>query len=949
VDYIYWNGTCSPSCDFPLLKIYEAGVQYCKYPCNPTEFLFFTGSCIQNCPLPYTEKTEGARKFCLHNCSHNEFLYWNGSCRNRCLSPRITVTKNNLKYCEPPCSAPNIYYHETLKGCQSTCNHPNYAHWTTDYWSCKLSTIPEVLESSSSAIDMFLYAPIQPGTITIVNLVKIMQYVRYLDIKMPPRLERMGKSRGRNVLSFSSGIKMWNELQQEFALKALNEVYSRINLHSNFLVNYWENLSTILIGIFLAIIFTVFERISRALQVEKAEVLFRTLRVITKWNYVIMVIAINLDDVILFSALQIKTLNSGGGDMDTTGLIASVVAVVGMISLTGIMCYIALKQHPKRYKPYNRIHKPIVSEEDYQVVFKGLKNKTYPTILFFPFYMIRIGFPMLISVAAEPSPIANTVLQVAFSLGVLIFIAKKQPFLKKINFYQLITFEVIVLIMNISMLAITVLSHLDKENYKIALILGDIVIIGNDCINVLSLLFMIIKLHLEIKLIQEYTRKNLVTSNQKIGLWVQLLFVPLQQANMGFEEMIAYPTNHQSLKPQAKKIYEETDISLKKNMRETSFITDKSIAGAETNRQFLSQRTMDDPSSYYGSPILGPMENQNNSLFDLNHQRNDLETFGEANSPLGNKNRWIEFPEEQSSPNTRAKRNNPVSRKHSESLRSKRSPRGILKTTMTKSGHYDEVPTQGSPFRSPVLTAAYESQIDFRPDNAIGRFARSGTLDLNNTLELSQPDEFMRSNSNWPRKGSNYSELQEFHNSPDTLILKDNEDPLKKFKYVGGEDTITLERSPEPFVLKSGPTSIKNSLLSSFAKASPRIRPPMVPKKDPKTVSHSKVGKLAFNARDHSPEKMSPQNDALEGLDDNALVRKIRADLKELNEKLEENNVPKPIYEYLRKSGKGNESMMNGEKSYRSTSPKRKTNGSWKSMEYGGSPQQRKGKSRVLE
>ena len=131
-------------------------------------------------------------------------------------------------------------------------------------------------------------------------------------------------------------------------------------------------------------------------------------------------------------------------------------------------------------------------------------------------------------------------------------------------------------------------------------------------------------------------------------------------------------------------------------------------------------------------------------------------------------------------------------------------------------------------------------------------------------------------------------------------------------------------------------------------KTSPRI--PSLSLKDPKLVSHPKTGKLAYNAKEHSPEKVSPQSgDHLEDLDDNALVRKIKEDLKELNKRVEEQNEPKPIYEYLRKSTRGNEPASQVIKSNKSVSPSRKHNFSWKSLEKDETSTINKGKSRAWE
>jgi len=90
------------------------------------------------------------------------------------------------------------------------------------------------------------------------------------------------------------------------------------------------------------------------------------------------------------------------------------------------------------------------------------------------------------------------------------------------------------------MLLLTVLSMMDKQNTTFAIILGDIVIIGNDIINLMCLGFLVIKLHIESKVILSFLKKHQVTKSEAFGLWLQLLFVPLQLAHMGFEEMIAF-------------------------------------------------------------------------------------------------------------------------------------------------------------------------------------------------------------------------------------------------------------------------------------------------------------------------------------------------------------------------------------------------------------------------
>jgi len=173
-------------------------------------------------------------------------------------------------------------------------------------------------------------------------------------------------------------------------------------------------------------------------------------------------------------------------------------------------------------------------------LFRGFKENNIFNRLFFLIYMFRIGVPMLIAVSLKVSPLTVALFQVVISLGMLAFLFKMKPFTKRINYYQTVLFESIVLLMNCCMFALTVLSETGRHHTKAAIILGDIVIIGNDVINLMCLVFLVIKLYNEIRNVRNFIRINKVKGVETIGLWVQILFVPLQLGNMGFEEMVVY-------------------------------------------------------------------------------------------------------------------------------------------------------------------------------------------------------------------------------------------------------------------------------------------------------------------------------------------------------------------------------------------------------------------------
>jgi len=71
--------------------------------------------------------------------------------------------------------------------------------------------------------------------------------------------------------------------------------------------------------------------------------------------------------------------------------------------------------------------------------------------------------------------------------------------------------------------------------------IGDLIIVGNTMINILMIIFLVIKIFLEaIALYKDLKRLKNISIKEKVATYLQLLALPIQQDNMGFEEMINY-------------------------------------------------------------------------------------------------------------------------------------------------------------------------------------------------------------------------------------------------------------------------------------------------------------------------------------------------------------------------------------------------------------------------
>jgi len=543
-EFLYWNGTCRATCLSPLSSRIEGGRKFCDFPCDPdTLFLYDNASCIATCSLsPFVSVTEGtpSRNYCNFPCVNGEYwATWSSECVSSCSKPLIRVNYGSYDYCNLPCEPATLYYMSDTGKCQASCPYTKISSGAFLY--CQVP--PAGYEDHGFLFD----APLDPDAVTFVTLVKLMQYVRYLDIEMPRRLERLGISRARSVLNVRSGIHVPKVTVENLAKrKSPPEVFESHSLSPGFVVNYWFNLTSIMIGLGVIVFLHVVQMICKALQVFWLKEIFQVLKIILGWGYITMLFCIDIDDIILYGAMEFKTINLVSSTTLSSLSFFLCLTFIGVMIATMIcICLIVNK------KRYNLDTSPSIHAKRYiakfertwdwcQILYRGFKSTNFVTEYFYLIYIIRIAFPMLIVVWSYRDPVVITIFEVLISLCILGLLMYQKPFIKRVNQIQIMILESIVLLMNICMLIITALDAVDIKRSSFAIFLGDVVIIGNVILNFMVLLFLLIRIVLEIQAINLALTKANIKGRRSIAAWLQLLALPLQQANMGFEEMITY-------------------------------------------------------------------------------------------------------------------------------------------------------------------------------------------------------------------------------------------------------------------------------------------------------------------------------------------------------------------------------------------------------------------------
>ena len=682
-EYLYWNGSCISTCNAPLSARLEIGAQYCDFPCAADEFSYWNGTCSARCPFPLTQDIQGAteiRQFCSYKCSSGQLLNWNGECISTCPAPYVNMTVGTDRYCNLPCDDQNPYFYRDQSTCYDRCNTSYTLVLEQPYLQCIFKNrTTQVVGTNSQLTDILLVTPTKSGTISFTTPFKLMQYVRYLDMQMPPRLQKFAVSEGRTPLSVKSGMQMSEEQKAKFALGTIPSIFNDHNFHSDFFVNYWENFTTLLIGLILGIVFSLLQSMCKHTRQALLESVFGRLAVIMKWNFCVMVLAYNVDDVILFTSIELSTFSAKSATPAVTiiGLIFNLL-IIGLIFGLLISVFYVVTRHRQRgvrvvpaekkegYEDFDQKWKA------YQVFYRGFRDNHFIAELFFLIYTMRIAVPMLFTVSVSYSPVTVIICQITVSAIMIVFLIVKKPFKKKVNLVQILMVEVLVFAMNVCVLAIAILSLSGKSGSAPSVFLGDLVVFGNGLVNALFVAFLIIRCVQEgTKIVRGTKQKALRGLKEKTAI-LQLLGLIVQQSNMGFEELIEdYPENNNTAN-------KRTEVE-NKNKRDTAKmatilkVTDndklpsntwdestarsmnnqnKNLLASGNNSVRRDEPTIIDVSGLnlannitnYGndSPILKPRHrnfsradliSQNTPLFDLGSESNRLELVKNTSNP----------------------------------------------------------------------------------------------------------------------------------------------------------------------------------------------------------------------------------------------------------------------------------------------------------------------------
>jgi len=528
--FYYWNDTCHDDCAAPLVQRTVGTQKWCLYPCLANQFLYPDSRCLDTCDLPFTVREELGSKFCDYPCDLTSYAYWNGSCLSTCIEPYRSQTTRYGLSCLLPCDSTDLFYHEKTKQCTANCSAPGISE--NEAYAVCLASTPETV-SDGSFLDVLMQGPSEPGTPSFMAVFKMLQYIRFLDIDMPIRLKNMIMSRGRSIVSLRFGQYMPDDMILTYSNHSIPNVFKDHNMHSEFIVNFWSELTSWTMIALVILILAIFEGICALRNWKSGENVFNKLKVLTRWNLPLIMLATSTDDILFYTILEIISL----GKTSAISIELCLVMLGLLIALIAAIFYLVPLFAIGKRKII--LHKKSDDRDEFlnawgncQVLYRGFRDHINPNGYFFLLHIFRIAFPMLIASTLFMIPTVQASIYVLFSLLILGFILYKKPVNRKINHIQLIIVESIILIINIALLILCILNLTNSQGSSIFVTMGDIVVYGNLLLNFIVLSFLIIKLVDGAVAIQKYP-----DGGKDKSIWLQLLVFYMQQAGMSFEEI----------------------------------------------------------------------------------------------------------------------------------------------------------------------------------------------------------------------------------------------------------------------------------------------------------------------------------------------------------------------------------------------------------------------------
>jgi len=513
--HLYPTSNCQSTCAAPYTSGIVNGVRRCYQSCSQTgEFYYSNTSCISTCKPPFTESTDSnGAKFCNYPCKSNEYLYPSGLCFPTACPGNFQVQNYGspeYQYCVCPLS-----YTLTSDGdCIFVVPPlPEVSNTTATEEAMEKVASAANTAGAINSVGLALAAiviPGDPGGVSSGTLTKILQYSKFFNIGYPEKLVVMFKSYNpaSGIMSFVP--KMNDGMKRKFKDEEIPVNFRVYRVHSSFIVNFWSSM------LFLIILLTICGGL-RLLEIMVPEFGYwvRKIRVILQ-NFWIVQFYNSSGDIFLFSVIQFR-YNHWDSAESVLSFILAIVFFCGVFVVIFIHIRTVIKYQRVKKERAETLKKFEQNYEGNQIFFDSFVNQTIWQQLFLLYFVLRILVLNLIIVSLLGYPIIQSLLMIALSLGLIVYLIIRRPFKSRIDLAQNLSFELALLIVNVSLLVLSSLDGNNEIKMDTRNRLADLIVACSLIFNFLPMGFLALKaVVLGIQFYNEYNQKKNGGGNNKV-------------------------------------------------------------------------------------------------------------------------------------------------------------------------------------------------------------------------------------------------------------------------------------------------------------------------------------------------------------------------------------------------------------------------------------------------
>ena len=543
-EYLYWNSSCLTECPYPLeVSIDATGAQFCNNPCGEgsSYYLYSNQSCRSTCPNPLSIIENPGVSYCINPCTADEdtlgyYLCENKTCMSRCLSPFRIRIEPNVQYCDRPCSLPNIfwyrngtclpdckapyiqstysgvvlclapcknseYFYEYDKECHPKCPSP-YKSKYADVIKVCYSDVPISLSETEKIQDAAAGIQSQgdmasggmkaasamnsgsPSSALLAGLSSMLQYIRYMKINYPPKVEMLFLVSAGSPISLGFDFEIPESIEKKLADNTLPDVFEKYDINSNFLNNLWDFLMTLLIVLVVIGVLSVLKLAVPEKRYPRTFLVLSKVLGAIRWNVPIMLICSSSGDIFFYASLQIQSSHLDSFSAIICFCVSLLMMIVVFIIL--VIGFKIMRSFKRQAENPNWVDK----WKGYEILYEEYEERSIWSLAYMILFIVRgiifnltlanlFNFPLIQCIIIN---ITNILM-----LGYLLYL---RPLKNLLNLVQLFVNEGLVNIIGVSIVILAIMDKAGMNGQSTRVSVGDAIYFVIQTFNTFGLVFM---------------------------------------------------------------------------------------------------------------------------------------------------------------------------------------------------------------------------------------------------------------------------------------------------------------------------------------------------------------------------------------------------------------------------------------------------------------------------